>query len=80
MMCETLGVSKSGFHSWEKRVPSDRALSHAWLTSRITEIHENARGVYGSRRVQAELSLAKTSSSQGNGYAGSCETLGSRGW
>jgi DNA-binding FadR family transcriptional regulator len=28
-----------------------------WLTSRIKEIHENARGVYGSRRVQAELRL-----------------------
>jgi len=56
-MCETLGVSKSGFHAWERRAPSDRALSDAWLTSRITDIHENARGVYGSRRVQAELRL-----------------------
>jgi putative transposase len=59
VMCETLGVSKSGFHSWEKRAPSDRALSDAWLTSRIAEIHENARGVYGSRRVQAELRLGQ---------------------
>jgi putative transposase len=59
VMCETFGVSKSGFHSWEKRAPSDRALSDAWLTSRITEIHENARGVYGSRRVQAELRLGQ---------------------
>jgi hypothetical protein len=31
----------------------------AWLTSRIKEIPENARGVYGSRRVQAELSLGQ---------------------
>ena len=38
---------------------SDRALSDAWLTSRITEIHERARGVYGSRRVQAELRLGQ---------------------
>ena len=58
-MCETLGVSKSGFHAWERRAPSDRALSDAWLTSRIKEIHENARGVYGSRRVQAELRLGQ---------------------
>jgi len=58
-MCETLGVSKSGFHAWERRAPSDRALSDAWLTSRITKIHENARGVYGSRRVQAELRLGQ---------------------
>jgi putative transposase len=58
-MCETLGVSKSGFHAWERRAPSDRALSDAWLTSRMKEIHENARGVYGSRRVQAELRLGQ---------------------
>jgi putative transposase len=58
-MCQTLGVSKSGFHAWERRAPSDRALSDAWLTSRIKEIHENARGVYGSRRVQAELRLGQ---------------------
>ncbi len=37
----------------------DRGLSDAWLTSRIKEIHENARGVYGSRRVQAELRLGQ---------------------
>jgi putative transposase len=59
VMCEVLGVSRSGFHGWESRVPSDRALSDAWLTSRITEIHEHARGVYGSRRVQAELRLGQ---------------------
>jgi putative transposase len=59
VMCETLGVSKSGFHAWERRAPSDRELSDAWLTSRITEIHKNARGVYGSRRVQAELRLGQ---------------------
>ncbi len=58
-MCQTLGVSKSGFHAWERRAPSDRALSDAWLTSRIKKIHENARGVYGSRRVQAELRLGQ---------------------
>jgi putative transposase len=59
VMCEVLGVSRSGFHGWESRAPSDRALSDAWLTSRIKDIHEQARGVYGSRRVQAELRLGQ---------------------
>jgi putative transposase len=59
VMCEVLGVSRSGFHGWERRAPSDRALADAWLTSRIKEIHEQARGVYGSRRVQAELRLGQ---------------------
>jgi putative transposase len=57
VMCDVLGVSRSGYHGWERRVPSDRALSDMWLTSRIKEIHEQARGVYGSRRVAAELRL-----------------------
>jgi putative transposase len=59
VMCEVLGVSRPGFHQWERRAPSDRALSDAWLTERITAVHERARGVYGSRRVQAELSLGE---------------------
>ena len=59
VMCEVLGVSRSGFHGSERRAPSNRALSDAWLTSRIKEIHEKARGVYGSRRVQAELRLGQ---------------------
>jgi putative transposase len=59
VMCEVLGVSRSGFHGWEIRVLSDRALGDAWLTPRINEIHERARGVYGSRRVQAELRLGQ---------------------
>jgi putative transposase len=58
-MCEVLGVSRSGYHGRERRAPSDRALRDAWLTSRIKEIHEQARGVYGSRRVQAELRLGQ---------------------
>lgn len=59
VMCEVLGVSRSGYHGWESRAPSNRTLSDAWLTSRIKEIHEQARGVYGSRRVQAELRLGQ---------------------
>jgi putative transposase len=57
VMCQVLEVSRSGFHGWERRPPSDRALSDAWLIEQIKEIHEQARGVYGSRRVTAELRL-----------------------
>jgi putative transposase len=58
-MCEVLGVSRSGYHGWERRAPSDRTLTDAWLIEKIKEIHEQARGVYGSRRVQAELCLGQ---------------------
>lgn len=50
VMCEVLGVSRSSYHGWVSRAPSDRALSDTWLTSRITETHQNARAAYRSRR------------------------------
>lgn len=50
-----LGVSRSGFHAWRGRAPSDRALTDAWLAGKIREIHTRSRGTYGSPRVHAEL-------------------------
>jgi putative transposase len=50
-----LGVSRSGFHGWRRRPPSDRALGDAWLLEKIKEIHAQSRGTYGSPRVHAEL-------------------------
>ncbi len=50
-----LGVSRSGFHAWQHRAPSERALGDAWLTERIREIHTRSRGTYGAPRVHAEL-------------------------
>jgi putative transposase len=56
--CRLLGVSRSGFYDWMRRAPSDRALSDAWLLERIKQVHAANRGVYGARRVHAELRLA----------------------
>jgi len=55
LMCKLLGVSRSGFHAWERRPPSDRALADAWLVERITRIHRESRGTYGARRIHAAL-------------------------
>jgi putative transposase len=54
-MCELLGVSVSGYWAWVKRPPSDRALSDAWLTERIRQVHAASQGRYGSPRVRAVL-------------------------
>ncbi len=56
-MCRVFGVSRTGFHNWERRAPSDHALQDAWLTEKIKQIHERSRGVYGSPRIHAELRL-----------------------
>lgn len=58
IMCRVLGVSRSGFHAWQARKPSARALEDQRLTVRIAEIHQRFRGVYGSPRIHAELVLA----------------------
>lgn len=55
-MCRVLGVSRSGFHAWQGRPPSPRALEDERLTERIREIHaERHRRVYGSPRMWLEL-------------------------
>jgi putative transposase len=55
LICRILGVSRSGFHAWELRPPSERAVSDAWLTERIRKLHERSRGSYGARRIHLDL-------------------------
>jgi len=55
--CRVVGVSESGYHAQHKRAPSSRAMRHAWLTDLIRQVHVDFRGVYGYRRVHAELTL-----------------------
>jgi putative transposase len=57
-MCRVLGVSRQGFHAWERRAPSERAVSDAVLIELIERIHRENRGVYGARRIHAELRIA----------------------
>jgi putative transposase len=57
LLCEVLGVSRSGFHAWQKRTPSRRATEDTRLLGLIEPIHEDSRRTYGSPRVHAELRL-----------------------
>jgi putative transposase len=45
VMCRVLGVNHTSFHDWERRPPSDRALTDVWLTEKVKQIHEASRGV-----------------------------------
>jgi putative transposase len=55
LMCRVLDVSRSGFHAWAGRAPSDRALTDAWLVEQIARIHRESRRTYGARRVHVAL-------------------------
>ncbi|KAA9374844.1 transposase [Microbispora cellulosiformans] len=57
--CHVMGVSESGYYAWRSRPPSPRSVRHAWLTEVIREAHAASRGVYGARRVHAELILGR---------------------
>lgn len=59
LLCEMLGVSRSGFYAWSIRPPSDQQLNDAWLTEQIREIWTENRRVYGAPRVHAELRMAR---------------------
>jgi putative transposase len=55
LMCRVLGVSRSGFHAWEQRAPSERALADARLSERIRELYARSRESYGARRIYLDL-------------------------
>jgi putative transposase len=56
-MCRALGVNRTSFHDWERRPPTARAETDAWLTEKIKQIHEASRGVYGAPRIHAQLRM-----------------------
>lgn len=55
VMCEVLGVSRSGYYDWAGRAESARAADDRALAGEIRAAHEASRGRYGSPRVHAEL-------------------------
>jgi putative transposase len=57
LACRVLAVSESGFYAQRGRPPSVRSIRHAALTDLIRRIHVDSRGIYGARRVYAELTL-----------------------
>ena len=56
-MVKQLGISRSGFHAWKKRMNSERKTKERELTQTIREIHRASRETYGSPRVFKQLKL-----------------------
>lgn len=57
LLCETLGVSRSGYYAWTKR-RSVRAQANERLLGQIQAIHAQSRATYGSPRVTHSLRRA----------------------
>ncbi len=55
VLCETLGVSLSGYYGWKKRPISQHQREDQQLTEHIHAIYDACRQVYGSPRIHAEL-------------------------
>ena len=55
LMCRCLKVSRSGFHAWEHRPTSARAIDNARLLVRMRALHESSDGVMGMARMHEEL-------------------------
>ena len=53
--CELLEVSRAAFYQFLDKTPSTRAASDAELTEKITAVHAESKGTYGSPRVHAAL-------------------------
>ena len=55
ILCEVLGVSRSGYYAWRDRPPSPTAVRRDRLVEQIREAHRESRSTYGSPRVHREL-------------------------
>jgi putative transposase len=54
-MCEALGVSRSGFHAWLSRAPSQRARDDDEIGAKVRASHVGSYRTYGARRVWHDL-------------------------
>jgi len=54
-----LSTSESGFYAWRTRAPSQRSIRHVILTDAIRQIYAASNGIYGARRVHADLALGR---------------------
>ncbi len=55
LLCSVLGVSRAGYYSWRRRIPSRRALADDRLAQLIARVFKDSHETYGAPRIQAEL-------------------------
>lgn len=55
VMCQVLGVSRSGYYDWRERPPAAATVRREQLVEAIRQVHVESDCTYGSVRVHAEL-------------------------
>ena len=55
VLCEALGVSRSGFYAWVRRAPSVRAQRHAVVGAVVRTSFVTSDRTYGARRVWQDV-------------------------
>lgn len=55
LMCDWLGVSRSGYYAWRTAEPSQRSKDDATLIAVMRKLHADSRGNPGVRRLWADL-------------------------
>jgi transposase InsO family protein len=55
LLCEVMRVSRSGYYSWRRRGKSARQQEYEKLIPVVRELHRNARGTYGARRIADDI-------------------------
>lgn len=50
-----LGVSRSGYNAWKKRVPSDTSIRRTVLKDKIQKIYDASHQNYGAPKITVEL-------------------------
>ncbi len=51
----SLGVSRSGYSDWKRRISSPRAVENAAFAEAITRVCAQSDEIYGAKKVQAQL-------------------------
>lgn len=54
-MLKFLGVSRSGYHAWLHRVPSDTEKRRKAVKTKIQDIYDDSKQNYGAPKIAAEL-------------------------
>lgn len=55
ILCDVLGVSKSGYYASLHRQPSQRAQRRERIETAVRQVHVASHGVYGSAKIAKEL-------------------------